>query len=290
MTAFEEDVQVRGSSEASAVANIAVQGVTPHELAPGVVFATPDGNGGVKFQDTDAWADNPRRAKASRTVGDAASFVAYLAKHGTAASEVWADTPKSSVVAVIDAHAGADAPAGWEGHKLTLQLEKTPAWLAWMQLDGQLVSQTDFAEFIETRSLDVKDPDAATLLEVANKFVVKRSVDFESGERRQDGQTRFEYKETLAGKVGQKGHIDVPDLLTLVLKPYVGGPSYHVYARFRYRLNGSQLVVGIVLERPKDILDAAFADVVEAIRKGQPERDTWPAHDGIIQPIFNGRP
>lgn len=291
MTAYEGELLEAGSStEAAAIADIAVQGVKPHIVTEGEVYAVPDGRGGVKFLDTDAWNDTPRRAAASRTVTDAASFVAYLQKHGTPATEVWADTPKSSVVAVIDAHEGAERAAGWQGHKLTLSLEKTPAWVAWNELSGKLVDQVDFAEFIENRTLDVKDPDAATLLEVANRLIVKKSVDFESGVRMQDGQTRLEYKETLSSKVGEKGHIDIPNQLTLVLKPYVGGPSYHVYARFRYRLQGSSLLVGVVLERPKDILDAAFADVVDAIRNGQPERDTWPAHDGITQPIFYGRP
>ncbi|CAN5420523.1 DUF2303 family protein [soil metagenome] len=299
MTAYEAELENTGSTEAHAVANIAVQGVEPHPIEPGEVYTVPDGRGGVKVIDADAWATAPRRPEANRTVTDAASFVAYVNRHATDGTEVWANTPASEVVAILDAHEGTDKPAGWQKHRLILKLEKTPSWLAWTEIDGKLMSQVDFAEFIEDRTLDVKEPDAATLLEVAHKFVVKKGVDFESGERLQDGQTRFEYKETISGKVGQKGNIEVPNDLLLVLKPYVGGPPYHVYAKFRYRLE-SHLVVGISLVRPKEILEAAFADVVTAIRDGEAEQSVKaedgtvtvlkPKHDGISQPIFNGRP
>ncbi|RFA12127.1 hypothetical protein B7R22_16990 [Subtercola boreus] len=298
-----KDIEViiaSAKTEAGTVAALAAQASVPVPLEPGTVYAKADGAGDVRVVDTDEYANTPRRAIASRVVTDAASFVKYIEKHGTEATEVWADTSNSAVVAVIDAHEGAGKPAGWQGHELELKLEKTQSWLAWNALNGKLVSQLDFAEFIENRTLDVKEPDAATLLEVAHKFVVKKGVDFESGERSQDGQTRLEYKETITGKVGQKGTIAVPNELLLVLKPYVGGPSYHVYAKFRYRLNGADLVVGIVLVRPRDILDAAFADVVTAIRDGAPEESvagdkgtvivTKPAHAGITQPIFNGTP
>lgn len=293
MSTYEESTTLEAFSpdtEASAVANIAVQGVEPHPIEAGVLVTVPDGRGGVKVIDTDQYADHPRATKAKRTVTDAASFVAYVERHGTDATEVWADTPNSTVVAVIDAHEGAGKPAGWEGHKLTLALEKTDAWKAWTKADGQWFQQLDFAEFIEDRASDVKTPSSADLLELAQSFQAHRKVDFESSERMKDGQTNLAFKETVAAKAGQKGNIVIPDELLLVLKPYVGGPAYHVFARFRYRLNGAQLALGIVLQRPQEILDAAFADVVTAIREGEKARDGWPEHGGISQPIFYGRP
>lgn len=277
-------------TEAEVIGELAQQAQDPFQLEAGNVYVVPAEGGATRVLDTDAYGASPRRATAERTVTDAASFVGYLKKHGTESTEVWADTPGSTVVAVIDAHEGADRPAGWEGHKLRLSLEKSKPWLAWVESDGRWFDQLEFADFIEERASDVKEPASAVLLELAQSFQAKRNVDFESSERMQDGQTQLEYKETIAAKAGQKGSIVIPDELLLVLKPYVGAPSYHVFARFRYRLNGAVLKLGYVLLRPQEILDAAFADIVDAIRNGQPERDTWPAHEGITQPIFYGRP
>lgn len=293
MSTYEAEHELAAFSpdtEASAVAHIAVQGVEPHPIEPGLIVTVPDGRGGVKVIDTDSFAEHPRLAKAKRTVTDAASFVAYVERHGSDATEVWADTPNSTVVAVIDSNEGAGKPAGWEGHRLALSLEKTDAWKAWAKADGQWFAQLDFAEFIEDRASDVKTPSSADLLELAQSFQAARKVDFESSERMKDGQTNLAFKETVAAKAGQKGNIVIPDELLLVLKPYVGGPAYHVVARFRYRLNGATLGLGIVLQRPQEILDAAFADVVTAIREGEKARDGWPEHGGISQPIFYGRP
>lgn len=284
------ELSIGASTEAGTAAILAQQAAEPKLLEPGVLYAHLGGDGGIILADTDAYAEHPRRAKAKRTVTTAASFVAYLERHATDATEVYADTPNSTVVAVIDSHEGADLPAGWEGHKLTLSLEKTDAWLAWAKADGQWFDQITFAEFIEDRASDVKTPTSAELLELAQSFQAHRKVEFESSERMKDGQTNLQFKETVTAKAGQKGNIVIPDELLLVLKPYVGGPAYHVFARFRYRLNGAQLVLGVVLQRPQEILDAAFADVVTAIREGEKARDGWPEHGGISQPIFYGRP
>jgi len=277
------------ATEAADIADIALRGATPQPVEPGTVYAVPDGTGGISLVDTDQWGQHPRAAVADRTVIDSATFVEYLARHATPATEVYADTEKSRVIAIIDSHQGADKPAGWGQHRLTLALEKTKAWRAWVGHDGQWLKQVDFAEFIESRAPEVKTPTSASLLELAQSFQATRHVEFESSERLKDGQTQLGYKETLTAKAGHKGTIVIPDDLLLVLKPYVGGPTYHVTARFRFRLNGTELVLSYTLERPEEILDAAFADLIAAIRDGE-KRDGQAFHNGITQPIFFGRP
>lgn len=289
-------------TEAETIGQYAQQAVEPDVLQPGEVYAVADGSGKVRVIDTDEYADAPRRPKGHRKVLDAASFCAYLAKHGTPLSEVWANSPTSDIVAIIDTHEGAGKPAGWDKHKLTLDLVKSKPWLAWESIDGKLMDQVDFAEFVELRAIDIRVPTAADMLELAQHFTAKRSVDFESSEKIADGQVQLTYKENTTAKAGQTGHLDIPERLQLVLRPYVGGPSYYVWARFRYRLHGSVLKLGVVIERPQEILDAAFADIVTEIREGKPATTAaeatdaspsvlaTPGHDGITQPIYFGRP
>lgn len=206
------------------------------------------------------------------------------------------------MVAVIDAHEGAGASAGWEKHRLTLTLEKSKAWLAWAEYDGKWFEQLYFADFIEDRASDINSPTPTHMLELAQHFQAARSVNFESSERMSDGQTNLVYKEETTAKAGAKGTIEIPDKLRLIIKPYIGGPTYWLWARFRYRLVGGAVKLGYVLERPTELLEAAFVDIVAEIRDGKPETAHVPAtdekpsvlaspgHPGIRQPIFYGKP
>lgn len=298
MTAYDSSTELGGtasSTEAAAIADIAVQGIEPKPIEAGEIFAGPDGRGGVKVHDTDKYAPAPRRIEATRTVLNAQSFADYVNRHGIDGTEVFAHSPSSSIVGVIDSHEGAGREPGWQGHRITLALEFTKAWKAWEKFDGEWFDQVAFADFIEQRAVDVKEPDHAVLIEMAQKFEAKRSVDFTSAERRDSGEVTFEYAETIKARSGQKGEITIPKELLLTLQPYVGGTRYAVYANFRYRLEGTGVKLGFVLQRTQEILDAAFADIVTDIRDGRTApavdgKDPVVVHAGISFPIFLGKP
>jgi uncharacterized protein YfdQ (DUF2303 family) len=291
-------------TEDELIANYAKPSPIAKELAPSTVYGISGKDGTLVVVDTDNHGQSPRRKTASSIVRDAASFCAYVNKHGNDyATEVWADTPSSTVIAVINSHQGDDLPGGWRDHRLTLSLEKTTAWKAWEQFDGKWFNQLDFADFVELRASDIHVPEPTYMLELAQHFQAKRSIDFESSSRINNGETHLVYSEKTTGaKAGEKGGLDIPDKLRLILKPYIGGPSYWVWARFRYRIDGGALALGYVLERPIEILEAAFVDIVEEIRSGKeateareatentPSVLAAPGHPGITQPILYGKP
>ena len=283
-------------TEAAVVAAIQQQadGEAHVPLGAGEVYLVPDGEGGLSTIDTDKYAVAPRHTAAARVVTDAASFVAYVNRHALAGTEVYAHTNSSTVVAVIDSHEGTDGAPGWQKHTLKLALEKSKAWLAWEAADGKLVDQQTFADFLDDRYLDVIDPAPAVLIDTARTFQAKTSVNFESGFREGSGDVTLQYVEDTKAKAGQKGDIEIPSRIQLALRPYVGGPMYSIWASFRYRLNGGNVVLGFRLERPENILEAAFADIVTEIRDGRTDKKDgteFRVHDGVGEvPIFNGKP
>lgn len=288
-----------GTTESEVVAALAQQASTPEQLIPGEIYAVADNDGGTKLLSTDEFAETPRHAAAGRTVTDAASFVAYIGRHVRAGTEVYAHTNSSSVVAVIDSHEGGAGGPGWQKHKLTLSLEHAKAWIAWTARDlganpKAWMDQQEFAEFIEDRALDVIEPDHARLIELATKFEASTKVEFGSAVRLDNGEVKFEYSETVGPRKGNKGEIDLPKELKLGLRPYIGGPIYYVWAQLRYRIRPEGLALGFALQRPENILEAAFADIVTEIRDGKTEtRDGVDTrlHEGIGEvPIFFGRP
>ncbi|MGN7977395.1 DUF2303 family protein [Microbacterium sp. 22195] len=244
--------------------------------------------------DTDEYAESPRRKTGARSVTDAASFVAYVNRHADSRTEVYAHANSSKVVGIIDSHDEAGTPGGWQKHRVTLDLEHSKAWAAWAEADGQLFQQDVFADFIDDRYLDVIDPTAARMIDIARSFQAHTKVTFESTIRETSGDVKLNFTEDTAARAGQKGDIEIPARIQLALRPYVGGPIYSIWAHFRYRLRGGAVLLGFKLERPENILEAAFADIVTEIRDGRTDKrdgEETRVHDGIGGvPIFMGRP
>ena len=209
--------------------------------------------------------EQPRRKTGHVKVYDAASFAYYWRKHqvdGT--SEVYADVVAQRIVGVLNGHGAADP--GWGDHRVELLLRKTPAWQAWEKMNGSLVNQVQFAQHIEDRLIDIVSPAGAVMLELAQTFQAKTKVSFESSKRLSSGERQLEYRENIEAAAGRKGDITIPETFELGIAPFEGSPAYKVIARLRYRLADGNLAIGFALERPEDVLRAAFGDVLDDLQ------------------------
>lgn len=276
------------STEAQTIANYAILSTPLKTANIGTIYTVPDGHGGVTVLDVDKYGSHPRRTSAARKVSNAESFAAYLEKHGLDETEVYADVPRSSIIAVIDSHQGAELSPGWEDHTVTLVLEKTKSWIAWIERNETWFTQTEFAEFIEQRATDVVTPIAGDLMNLVQTMYMTKGVEFQSAERQSDGQTEVVYKEKIQTK--GLGKMELPKSLFLALQPYVAGPRQHAIANFRTRLDGAAMKVGYVLVRPEEILEGIFADIVTELREGREATIAKPAIIAITHPIYYGKP
>ncbi|MFE9921603.1 DUF2303 family protein [Streptomyces sp. NPDC005774] len=252
------------TDNAQTIVDTALRTAPPAELEPGKYYAfhTP---GGIREVDLtgDQHKDQPTRKTGTTTVRDAQSFLAYWDKHHDTASEVYADSDRLTITAVLDAHQ-ADS-ARWAGHRLHLALRETTAWKQWLRLDGELMDQEAFAEFLEDHLPELLEPAAADMLEIAQSFQAAQKVDFQSATRLTSGQRQFQYVETQTTKAGQKGQLTVPETFIIGLVPFEGSEGYRLTARLRHRIGQNGLRLGYKLERPDEIRTTAFADVVKAI-------------------------
>ncbi|KFG08127.1 hypothetical protein IQ61_15435 [Streptomyces scabiei] len=256
----------------------ALRAAEPKQVELGNVYVVATANGEVQTIDLtgDRYKDFPARKYGAVVVRDAVSFLAYWAKHSDTSSEVYADAEKLTVTAVLDAHH--PETARWGGHRLSLQLRATDAWKQWLALDGKLMDQERFAEFIEDHLPELLEPNSATMLEIAQSISGVAKAEFQSGTRLSSGERRLAYVETVTAKAGQKGELVIPETFVIGLVPFEGSEGYKLTARLRYRINGGPLQLGYKLERPADVLRTAFEDVVKAIGA---EIDT---------PVMNGTP
>jgi uncharacterized protein YfdQ (DUF2303 family) len=268
---------VTNTDNAQVIVDTALRAAPPVTLEPGKVHAFHTPNGVQKFDLTGPEHTGiPPRKAGTTTVRDADSFTTYYTKHAVEASEVYADSERLTVTAVLNAH-GADQPS-WGDHRLVLALRTTDAWKQWTQNDGQLLDQEAFAEFLEDHLPELLEPSSADMLEIAQSLQAASKVDFQSGIRLASGQRQFQYVETTTTKAGQKGQLTVPETFIIGLVPFEGSEGYRLTARLRYRITDRGLRMGYKLERPADILRTAFSDVVGAIG------------GAIEEPVLNGTP
>ncbi|MCK2219741.1 YfdQ family protein [Actinomadura sp. ATCC 31491] len=244
-------------------------------LEPGNIYAFPT-TAGPKLLDlgTDAYLDRlhtPQRKRGTTTVEDVASFLAYYRKHADDSTETYVNVNQLRITAILNAHS-ADGPR-WGDHRLTLQLRTTRAWQAWTTHDGRWLQQREFAEHIEERLEDIREPAAAEMLELAQSFQAKTTVKFNSGTRLASGDMNLTWEETTDATAGAKGQIKIPATFKLAIPcldlPVVEGDEQVVYgieARFRYRIErGGGLNIGYLLNDPAPVLRDAVLAVVKQV-------------------------
>lgn len=252
-----------------AVIDTAKQATGPQELQLGKVYTVALDAGTSKTIDLtgDEYRTTPARKAGSTTVRDVPSLLAYYDKHADADSEVYADVERRTVTAVLDAHTATGAR--WGKHRATLALRSTKAWQDWNEMSGKLLTQDAFAEFLEDHLVDLVDPAAAEMLEIAQSLQASTKVDFKSSTRLASGQRQLAYVEETTAKAGGKGQLTIPEIFTIGVKVFEGAEvGDQVKARLRYRIGDGDLRIGYKLDRPEDALHAAFADVVTAVSNG----------------------
>jgi uncharacterized protein YfdQ (DUF2303 family) len=278
MTDTIEDVYPERGGDTAAAIIAGRTSVTPKPLSPSSSRFFVQSNpitGDHDVIDTTALkhaydVDHPHQPSKNgqHTAYETDSLIAYVNRHATEQTELWANVVARNIVAIIDGDSAAYATnnAGWAHHRMTLQLRHTPAWDAWVNGQG-LGDQEQFAEHLESRQIDIVEPRAADLLELAQTFKATKKADFESSKRLGSGQTTLEWREDVAATAGKKGEIDIPDTFTVALRPFRGGPQYKVTARLRYRVGNGQLAIGYILDNPTDVIEAAFDDITKEIRE-----------------------
>lgn len=277
----------------------AQQAVLPRKLDEGV-YAVLDSDGGIQVVETEGYkqarerdwehenADRPHEITRNVTVKDVDSLLAYLFAntahfnpadlpqgvteigpssgyaHGAGQLEVWADIDSRRVTAILD---GLD---GWRKHTATLRLQLSREWEEWAEVDGKMLRQDAFAQFIEDHLSTIGHPDGALLLDICQTLQGTSSAAYKSQTILANGQRQLKWEETVEAKAGQKGDLTIPGELTLVLRPFQGAAAVPIKARFRFQIRDGVLSMGVRLAEPDVALEDAFDAVVREIADGVP--------------------
>lgn len=225
---------------------------------------------GYRAESVEQFMPTPARTKLKVALNDLTSFIRYLQDNKTEATRIFATVSEQGAAfgAVIDCDTKT-APS-WRDHKAGYTCELTPEWKRWVAGSKQPFNQVAFAEFLEANQLMIVDPPGAELLEMIQTLEGKNNVQFKSVKRLTNGKQSLDYQEDieLSGNAGtQKGKIEMPAMLTLGLAPFVGGTSYKVSARLKYRITGTAITFQYELVDPHLIIRDAVKEMIELLTK-----------------------
>lgn len=260
-------VRTANAEGAAAIIEVAKESVDPTALdanAEGVIYSVVGADGGVRVLDLERYRDRPERPRGTYYPATVEAFINYVsAHHAGMETTVWVHPTEGQVVAVLDDHDG--GLAGWGKHRAELSLLPTPEWTFWSEKDGELMGQQEFAELIEGGVRQIREPNAADMLEIAQSFHATTDANFRSKIVLASGEVRMAYDETIDAKAGQSGDIKIPQEFELAIAPFIGEDEYKVMARFRYRVRNGNLQLGYSLIEPELVVRDALERIADRI-------------------------
>ena len=208
------------------------------------------------------------------------SFMDLVNRHATEHSVVFADTTwtKPSFTAVIDYHPtdpldGAD----FGKHRILYDFPLSEEWKKWVEMDGVVMSQMDFAVFLEDRIAELSSPTEAEKIELEREFSTTVATPAEliqlSRGLAVNVESRVKANHTLQNGTGQiqweQAHTDgdgrplvVPGIFLLRIAPFFMGEFARIPVRLRYRVSSGVVKWHYAIWRPDiHVTDRVRADL-----------------------------
>jgi len=224
----------------------------------------------VKELDFEKHLPAPRRTKATATLTDATSYCDYVKRHRTPPTVTWCEfnpqTYALKFTGVIDEHAR--GLPGWREHKALFEPDMSAEWKAWNGKNRGVMSQVEFAEWIEAHADDITTveglPTSQEMLNMATNFVAKQDNVLKSAVRLQSGGVNLVYVQdadtgtTESMKIFEKFGIGIP--------VFHGGAAWQITCRLKYRIQQGKVVFFFDMIRPDTVHKAASLELIEQVR------------------------
>ena len=204
------------------------------------------------------------------TVDDADSLIRYANRFSSDASVLIADIDALTVHACLDWHGHNQAKddallaPGARKHTAMLKLRESEEFKRWNELEGHMVDQMAFAEFLDENASDIVTPDPATMIEIARDLEATQGVNFKSSTRMQTGERSIVYET----ETHTKGEMKVPTQFTLQIPLFAGEEPIEITASFRFRPRPDGLKLGFVWRRVEYRRLAEFQQIAFRVSEG----------------------
>lgn len=230
----------------------------------GIVALVPDG---TKTIPIDPLEPALPRIRQHVRLHDRDSFVAYVNRYKSDKTRIFAEPGflaadgRAIVSAVIDYHEKESPEHG--AHVAHYAPRYSEQWERWQTACREPLRQAEFAEFIEEAREDIRDPEAARLLDIVRTFKANKKVEFDSLMYQPNGSVELFYDEKVHQQAGTSG--ELPERMTLGIPVYFRGILYAVPVFVRYRVGQGAVVFQLKVDRPDVIEDEAFQELTSQI-------------------------
>lgn len=207
----------------------------------------------------------PQRIKASPSFADVGGFKAYVDEFKVEGSRIFVDEKALSFTTIFDAHA--PGKPAWEDHSAKFKLEHAHEWNRFKGFDGKVMSNTEFAEFIEENVSYITGPIiGAELLTMAQNIKTELKGDLIVNDTLQSGMRHLVIKDdsVMTGKSGEK-EMEFPEVLQLALRIFKNHTAYSISVYLRYRVTKDYVKFFIKIPDVKKIEEEAFNAVIEDV-------------------------
>jgi uncharacterized protein YfdQ (DUF2303 family) len=208
----------------------------------------------------------PSRIKVTPSFADSESFCAYFndfkGADGKFDSRIFGDPVQHRFHAILDYHSG--MTPSYCSHQAVFAMKLSDQWRLWMQFNDTLIPQLTFAEFLEDNRMDIVEPDAATMLEIARDLEAHTEVNFNSKINTVNGAAVLLYEENITGKVAN-GRVEIPERFKISIPVYFGEAEQQIGARLRFRISDGKLKFQYKLDRPAELMARAFDTAAHGI-------------------------
>lgn len=233
-----------------------LKAVTVTEIAGVPAVITPPGFLLTKYPELMA---RPQRIERMVTAHDISGFNDYVNRFKSESTAVFAALlPKPRLHGALDYH-HPSAPSHCK-HNVVCDMAHSEEWTRWMKADRQGMAQKQFGLFLEDNLKDVVEPTGADLLNIALNFASMRAVEFKSSQRLADGTAQIHYIEE-----EKSTSVKLPERIAIGIPVFRGEGPYKLAARLKYSLKGAEFGIWYELDRPDQVLDTAYGDVIAKV-------------------------
>ncbi len=259
----------------------------------------------------DAYATKPDRREGTDKVADIGTLTEWTNRHKDAGSVIFCDRTRDApkLLSVIDYHkqGEGDEQARFGKFRALYEFPLDQRWKDWSAIDGEKMTQADFAAFLEDHVLDLVGTDISTdgagvetrkLPPVVQQYLdlmggrcampsdivaLSQGLDLNANNKvvnkvdLQSGQGAIVFESTHLDASGNR--VDIPRLFMIAIPIFErSAVHYRIPVRIRYRVTGGSVIWIPTLFGADDIIDAAIEDAAKTVG------------DGTELPLFYGWP
>jgi uncharacterized protein YfdQ (DUF2303 family) len=224
----------------------------------------------------------PDRKRVIVQLNSVESFIQYVNEHKSPHTRIFASLSKApyTMTAAIDYHESQSfGLPELITHIAVLTMRTTDEWELWSQNNKKEFDQVAFAEFVQANSLDIVEPNSATMMEIALSLQSNNEVKWKSAVRLDNGAVHFEFLDEARAMAGKDGALEIPELFKLRMAVFRGLDDMIIEARFRYRLRRPSITLFYQLVRPQKLVDAMVLDAMDKVKR----ETELPVFDGSFE-------